>query len=427
MILKKIRKITPAIKRHIKADNYQSYERILNYIFRKDDVWKVTQIEYALWWDKRSNTEMIVSVKDKVCQIKTKLNDAVIERYPGNYISTRMLRCPDTKFSGEVYITIDYKIPYKTFFIELLKREGILNYKFGNTGDFFLSYDELGPVIKKLQENFFRSSCRFSKENINYLLTLISNKLAKHYLPLLRIWYHPYINGKVMKAVFSTRFDVDRAITNLEKIKLLETKYNMSSTIYIRPTNPFYSENEILKFAKNNYFSEIALHGEFSVKNGSYNKQLQSAIIEKQKLEKLSKQKVFGISMHGGEFIRRKKRNDSTDKIIKSANFLYDTTSTEKEYLPSKKIINGKIYDIYNLCHSFSDVKIEANKNYSSNLYAKTIEKFEEIYQNNGVFILLLHPVYFGFYSYIFKIKNLKSLIIYFIKHFIKANEKNLA
>jgi hypothetical protein len=288
---------------------------------------------------------------------------------------------------------------------EILRREGILNFRIGDDGDFLLSKAELGSHLEIVQRNAHKTQGKFFVNDLNFIRKIIIEKLAKQNLPLLRIWYHPLRNGTIIKAVFSPRHDVDRALNNLSYIRSIENQYNTKSTIYIRSFCPFYTENEITKEVSKNKFSEVAVHGEFITNAQKFGDEYKAASAEKHQLEKITGKKILGVGMHGGEL--NYNRSQNTNDAIRKAGFLYDTTIRPmNDFLPSKKIINGKLSPCYTLSHALSDIEIPVSQNYRSVFYKTTINKMNEIYKKNGVFVLMLHPVYFGFFSYICKPKN---------------------
>jgi hypothetical protein len=406
-IIKKenIAKIFSSLARHLLFDNYHSYQKILKNIQTQRDIWVTTQGEYMAWWLKREKAKLQIKVNDKQCHIYTSLENAIIEQFPGEFIKSKKVTCEKSNYSGNVWITIDRKIHSKEFLAEILMREGILNYRIGDNGDFMLSKAELGSQLELMQRKAHQRQGKFYVDDIKFIRKIIIDKLAKRNLPLLRIWYHPLINGTIIKAVFSPRHDVDRAINNLSYIRSIENQYNTKSTIYIRSFCPFYTNNEVIEEVSKTSFSEVAVHGEFITNAQKYGDEYKAASAEKIQLETITGKKILGVGMHGGEL--NYNRSQNTNDAIRKAGFLYDTTIRPmNDFLPSKKIIKGKLSPCYTLSHALSDIEIPLTQNYRSVFYKKTIKKMNEVYKKNGVFVLMLHPVYFGFFSYICKPKN---------------------
>jgi hypothetical protein len=417
---KKPLQIKPALIRHIAARNSEPYERILQYIRKQKDIWIVSQGEYMEWWVNRSKASLRINVINGLCHIRTDLEGAVMERFPGEFFSASTVPCENTDFSGDIWITIDSKLKRKELLIEILKREGILNYQITNTGDFVLSGEALDPLLEQVEASVSKRRGKFWEADIYAIRQIIIDKLARHNLPLLRVWYHPLVDNIVMKAVFSPRYDVDRAITNLAHIRAIEQKYNVPSTLYLRAFCPFYMDRDVKELVSKPWCSEIVLHGEFVTNARKYGDELNAAHMEKRHLEQLIGRPVLGVGMHGGELTNNRSKN--TDKVIDDAGFLYDTTPRPaQDFLPSRKAVNGHLGQAYTLSHALGDIEIPANRNYAQQLYERTVAKMDEIYQKNGIFVFMLHPAYFGFFAYLSKPKNWIPLLKFSLQYFKQA------
>jgi len=285
--------------------------------------------------------------------------------------------------------------------------------------------------------------------DVRAIRQIVIDKLAKHRLPLLRIWYHPRVNGVAVRSVFSPRFDVDRAITNLARIRNLEMKYDVSSTLYLRAFCPFYSDDAIKKVLSLPGHPEIALHGEFITHARKYGDEMAAAVAEKEHLEQLTGLPVLGIAMHGGELAFNKSKN--TDDAIRNAGLLYNTTIGPTDYyFPYRKVVDGQVSKCYTLPHALSDfrllpfkptrrvvnghvhksyslstllkaVSFSSIRDYNRMFYEKTIERIDEVYEQNGVFVFTLHPAYFGFLSYLANPKNLILLLKFSLNYFKRS------
>ena len=371
----------------------------------------VSQGEYMAWWLKRENAILEITVSDGTCRAYTSLENAVIERFPGEFLDSPTIAYQGSGFSGEVWLTIDSELEKRELLIELLKREGILNFRIAEEGKFLLSQAEMGPLLEDIHIKLHQRG-RFFEEDVSAVRQVVINKLAVYNLPLLRIWYHPRVDGIVTKAVFSPRHDVDRAITNLARTRVLEKKYSVSSTLYLRAFGPFYGDQEIREAATVPWCSEVALHGEFVTNAHKYGNELKAAEAEKGHLERLIGRPILGVCMHGGELAFN--TSESTRGVVQRAGFLYDTTSRMQYYFPFKQVVNGQLSKSYCLVHALGDIKIPVSRNYGRTFYEKTIAKMDEVYEQNGIFVLMLHPVYFGFWAYLFKPRNWVPLLRFF-------------
>ncbi|MCB0208638.1 MAG: hypothetical protein KDJ52_04895 [Anaerolineae bacterium] len=405
----KVSQLQSSLLRHFIVNNTKPYEAILKNVRSRPDVWVTSQGDYIDWWQKRENSTLTIVVADGQCRVSSSLENAVIEKFPGEFIETSVVACPETTFSGELWITIDRRIPHNVWLMEFLKREGIFNVRVADEGEFMISWEEVAPLIETIEtKQRDRRRTRPFEEDVIALRQMVIDKLAQRHLPLLRVWYHQKVSGIIPKAVFSPRYDVDRAITNLGHIRQLEKKYNVESTLYLRAFCPFYNEDAIRALAEAPWCSEIGLHGEFVTHARQYGGEFHAAAVEKLRLERLTGRRVTGVCMHGGELTQNK--SQQTARIVDETEFAYDTSMTFPYYFPFREIINGRPSRSYLLCHTVSDIAIPANFSYGQALYDQAVSKMDEIYENHGVFVFMQHPVYFGFLTYLREMKNWKPL-----------------
>lgn len=402
---RKFRRIQPSLARHLITNNFEPYRRLLEYVAARGDIWFASQGEYLAWWQERENASLRITASGGICQVHTSLERAVIEKFPGEFLDVAEVRCPAATFSGEVWITIDSALEKKDLLIELLKREGILNFRTAPTGDFMLSQREIGPLLEEIEAKLRRKrGGTLFETDVRALRQVVIDKLAARNLPLLRLWYHPRVRGMIPQGVFSPRYDVDRAITNLARIRALEEDFNVPSTLYIRAFCPFYNDKAVARLAGMPWCSEIALHGEFVTNALRYGDEYRAAEAEKTHLEKLIGRPVLGVGMHGGELASN--RTENNGDVIQQTKFLYDTTPAFHYYFPFRRYVNGHLSWSYTLCHALSDVRIPANRDYGRIFYEQAIARLNEVFEHHGVFVLLMHPVYFGFPSYLAQAAN---------------------
>jgi hypothetical protein len=402
-----------AVFRHLMMRNYAAYEQVLKAIRARGDIWMTSQGEYILWWHKREKATLRVVVADGMCTVDSSLEDVVFEKFPGEFLGAPAVPCEKAGFSGEVWLAIDNTLEKKNLLIELLRREGILNFRVAKEGEFLLSHEDLGELLEEIDTKLHKRG-RLFEADIAAVRQVVIGKLAERGLPLLRIWYHPRINGTIVKAVFSPRHDVDRAITNVARIRRLEQKYGVTSTIYLRAFCPFYSDGDIRVLASSGQCTEIGLHGEFIRNSRRYGDESSAARAEKEHLERLIGRPVIGLCMHGGE-LTPDYTSEDTPEAVERAGFLYDTTSGMMDYyLPLRPTVSGRLGSVYQLYHALGDVRVPPAHNYARDFYEKVMEKMGKVYKQNGVFVLILHPVYFGFFAYLFHPKNFARLARFF-------------
>lgn len=400
------------VLRHLMMRNYPAYEQVLKAIRTQGDIWMTSQGEYIVWWQKRKNATLRVVVADGVCTVDSCLEDAVFEKFPGEFLDSFTVQCEKTGFSGEVWITIDTNLEKQDLLIELLRREGILNFRVAKEGEFLLSQENLGELLEEIDVKL-RERGRLFEADIAAVRRVVIGELAERGLPLLRIWYHPRINGTIVRAVFSPRHDVDRAINSVARVRRLEQKYGVTSTTYLRAFCPFYSDRDIRALASSGWCTEIGLHGEFVPDSRRFGDEYSAAKAEKEHLERLVGRPVVGLCMHGGELISDYCSED-TPEAVERAGFLYDTTSGMGYYFPARPVLNGRMGSVYRLCHAFGDIKVPPRRHYVRDFYEKVMGRMDKVYEQNGVFVLVLHPVYFGFFAYLFQFKNLVRLARFF-------------
>jgi hypothetical protein len=400
-----------AIDRHFRMKSCAAYQQLLPTVGARSDIWKVSQGEYVDWWQKRACATLRWYVADDKCRVESDLERVVFEQYPQTFFSAGTVACPTASYAGQVWLTIDKTLPRKTLLIEALRREGILNFRVGQEGDFFLSH-EVTPILEKMEASLCQGKWRLMDEAIHQIRELVADRMAARGLPLIRIWYHPQIEGTVMKAVFSPRYDVDRAIVNMSKIWRLEQLYGVRSTAYLRTFGPFYGQKEIKSLISLPWCGELALHGEFATNSDRYGGELAAARAEKMHLEEIIDRNVQGLAMHGGEV--RSNATDRTSGVIEEAGFDYDSShGPAPYYLPYKRLtregILGKTYHLH--CH-FHDYKVLSYEgDFVSNFVQDALEKIELVYQHHGILVLALHPVYFGFLSYLMHPRNLVRFV----------------
>lgn len=290
-----------AIRRAYYIRTHAPYEKFLRSVSQQDDAWVVSQGKYILWWQQRASSDFRISLSNGTCHVTTSLSNGIIEVFPNEFYSAQRLTFPypHSSVDGPVIITIDEKLKQKDMLKEALQREGILNYMEGSTGELFLS-TEVQPILEDMASSLRRSDLECFHQCIVKVRQLIIERLGQKGLPLIRIWYHPHIDGKIVKMVISPRYDVERAITNMPRIWELEHIYNASSTVHLRPYCPFYSQSKIREITKHTACPEIALHAEFVGHASRFGGVLEAAIAEKKKLEEIIGHEVLGLSLHGG-------------------------------------------------------------------------------------------------------------------------------
>lgn len=398
-----------ALDRILKMQNYAPYERVLSAVANQGDVWVVSQGEYMDWWDRRTKGTLKLLVSNGQCRAETDLVNAAFEKFPGEFFTSATIPCPNSDFDGEIQLTIDKSLRRKNLLIEALRREGILNFAVGTGGEFFLSH-EIDSTLADMEISLNERNMKQFHQCVYLVRQAVINRLSQRNLPLIRIWYHPIVNGKVIKAVLSVRYDVDRAIRNMPMIWELERRYGATSTAHLRAFGPFYGRREIQALANLPQCTELALHGEFVSNAARYGGQLPAALAEKEYLERITGTAIQGLSLHGGELTHNRTR--ATWDIIGSAGFLYDASHGAAPYYFPFRVLtqNGRLRKTYRLYVNFADISIPY-EHYAENFCNEAMRQIGLVSQQNGLLVMMMHPQYFGFLTFLFKPTNLINFL----------------
>ena len=420
-----------ALDRNLKMRNFVPYERFLQAVSEQGDAWIVSQGEYVLWWQKRALSNLQVTVSNGECHATSPLAQAIIENHPNDFYASPQatIPCPDSDFDGPVWLTIDQSLEHEEIFKKALRREGILNYTEGTDGEFFFSH-ETAPILEQMAAALERARMGDFHRGVIEIRQLIVERLAQKRVPLLRVWYHPCVDNRIIKVVISARYDVDRAITNMPKIWDLEHKYQASSTAHLRPLGPFYSQRKIKEIVKHPTCPEIALHGEFTGHASRFGNLLKAAIAEKTKLEEITGREILGASLHGGELTKH--NTPKARAVIPKAGFLYNASlwsgSTHYYFPFQRKGESGTFENTYHLHTNFRDIQVPYSEQYAEGFFNQAMRQVEITRQHHGVLVMVLHAVYFGFGSYLLNFENLVRLFAFLPTYFwrlLKHTDKN--
>jgi hypothetical protein len=393
-----------AIERYTKIRSYQPYERVLRSVRARGDVWMASQGEYASWWDRRHKASLHITVSDGVCTVASDLEGVVFQKLTGEFLTGDSVRCADTSFVGELLLVIDSSLVHKHLLVEALRREGIMNLSVGGEGEFLLSH-EFDDVLAKMEGHLRRQELEEYDETVISVRDAVASMLAARSLPLIRIWYNPRIDGRVMRGVFSPRHDVERALTNVPKIIGLENEHGAGSTVYIRVFQPFYNDKEIAEIAALPYPVEIALHAEFFAHAEKHGSEEAAAKADKQHLAEVIGRPVAGVSNHGGELIENYTPNYWG--AVEGAGFLWTISQRAfAYYLPYRWLTDdGQLSDAYCICYQFRDIGVPY-ENFAEAFYEEANRDLEKALDHGGALVLMFHPGFFGFFSYLLTPKN---------------------
>jgi hypothetical protein len=388
-----------ALDRHLKIRNYRPYERVLRRVASRRDIWMASQGTYVAWWHRRSKASLGITVCNGELAISSDLKDAVFEKFPKEFLTSHTTNCEESSFSGELQLVIDETLERKHLLIDALQREGIMNFTVGKEGEFFLSH-ELEDALESMEDHLRQRKLIPYDQDILHIRDAVGTLLARRGLPLVRIWYHPRIDGTVIRAVFSTRHDVDRAIGNMPKTLRLEQEYHASSTAHVRVFHPFYTDREIIKLDSLPHLAEIALHAEFARHSRLSTGESAAGKASKAHLEKVIGRPVEGVSIHGGELMRNRQ---NAWRAIEDCGFLYAVTAGPYWFPYRRLTEESQLGCTYCLCSQSSDIRVGRypHDHFADAFYEHVTRTLKEALEHNGVFVLLLHPEYSGLVPYL--------------------------
>jgi len=408
------------ILRHRYVKNRPAYESFLEHMDAYGDVWKVPQREVATWWEARQAAvlELRVTASGNT-GISCSLKDSVVE------IDGKELRIPPFEISipcslerGEIGITFDCETRHVDFLREVLGHLGYGHLTQAHPpGKADIGRDMLTPVLQKLRETALLH-WNYSDEDIAALRGLVRRAHHERGIPELRLWTLPHRGRHPYRVCVSSRFDVDKAIINMPLINELEAKHGLRSTAYLRPMGLFYGSRDIRRFRSRAGGNEIALHGEFVTSaRQRFGDEFQAAIGEKKRLEWMIGQEVAGVCMHGGELSHNFSQN--TRAAIEAAQFKYETMYRNNYYLPLHLPIDGGVMRTLSIGQHFADLNVTPDRDFAEELLKTFIDRFSKAAAVGGVFVPVLHPLYFDAFHYLCYPENLYRLGAYLPKYVV--------
>lgn len=412
-----------AVKRHTFMRDRPVYEAFLQHIDSHDNVWKVPQGTIARWWESRQRAALEVSITESgILRISCDLADGVIE------IDGKMLFMPPTDLSitssipaGPISITCASRMEDRDFLVELLRHLG-----YGHIcvvrpdGESDILERQVTPVLRALREEV-ESKKRYESDTLHRLRSLIAGAHHDRGIPDMRIWTLPHKNGRPYRVAVSTRYDVDKAIMLLPRIYDLEARYSLRSTAYVRPMGFFYGANDIRRYMNDTGDFEIALHGEFvTTAQRHQSDESAAAILEKQTLEEIIGGEVAGVCMHGGEL--HTNSTEKTPDAIDDAHYLYDTIFQNGYYHPLRLMGTDGIRKTLSIGQHYADISAPPDSRFARHLLDGFITHFSNAERVGGVFVPVMHPLYFGFIRYLSNPVNLYRLTRFLPKFLLTAS-----
>jgi hypothetical protein len=399
-----------AILRHRLVKNRLPYEALLAHAAARGDVWMAPQREIAAWWEPRGAAALDIRVAEPgSIRVSCALPGAVVE------IEGKDLRVPPfdrpaaaSVPHGALEISYHCSSMYQDFAREIFTHLG-----YGHVAPTFIDdvadvrKAVLDPQLRKLCETAVAHQC-YGGEEIAAVRAAVRAAHERRGVPELRIWSLPHRDGRPYRAALSPRFDVDKAIVNMPLVHELEGKYGARSTAYIRPCGPFYGAREIRRYVERLGGNEIALHGEFVTTSGRFGDEFKAAVGEKRLLEYVTGAEAAGVCMHGGEL--NSNFTENTRMAIEGAGFTYETMYRNGYFHPLHLPAGVIPMRTLSIGQHFADLNVAPGPAFQRELERSLIERFDRAAAAGGVFVPVLHPLYFDLGHYLRRVENLYRL-----------------
>jgi hypothetical protein len=410
-----------AILRHHYVKNRLPYEGLLRRVDEHGDAWKAPQREVAEWWEARGAAELDLRVSEPgALSVSCALKDAVVE------IDGRELRVPP--FVHPVSSGIPpgaIEIRYHCASVDQdFAREIFGHLGYGHVAPAYLDdaadirMAALEPLLARLRD-MANLHQRYGEDEIAGFRAAVRAAHERRGIPELRLWTLPQRGGRPYRVCVSPRFDVDKAIVNMPLIHELEGRYGMRSTAYIRPCGPFYGAREIRRYLREIGENEIALHGEFVTTAGRFGDEFKAAAGERKLLEYIIGRDVSGICMHGGELSSNYSPN--TRAAIEAAGFRYETMYRNSYFHPLHLPSGMRPMRTLSIGQHFADLNVKPGPGFKRELERSLIDRFGQAAAVGGVFVPVLHPLYFDLAHYLSGVENLFRLGAFMPGYFLNV------
>jgi hypothetical protein len=399
-----------AILRHHHVKNRLPYESLLARVGAHGDAWKAPQREVAAWWETRNVAALDLRVAEPgTLRVSCALESSVVE------IDGKELRVPPFAVpvgadipAGAIEITYHCASVDQDFAREIFGHLGyghVASAYLDDVADIRMSV--LEPLVARLRD-MANLHQRFGEEDVASLRAAVRAAHARRGIPELRLWTLPHREGRPYLVCVSPRFDVDKAIVNMPLIHELEGRHGMRSTAYVRPCGPFYGAREIRRYLERIGRNEIALHGEFVTTSRRFGDELKAAAGEKQLLEYVAGRDVSGVCMHGGELNTNLTPN--TRAAIEAAGFAYETMYRNSYFHPLHLPAGMKPMRTLSIGQHFADLNLAPGPDFRKELEKSLVDRFEQAAAAGGVFVPVLHPLYFDIAHYLSHAENICRL-----------------
>ncbi len=377
------------------------YEAFLRHVDAHGGAWKATQRGVAEWWEARGAAGLDLRVVERgTLRVSCALKDAVVE-IEGKELRSLPVTLPVSSDLPPGAIEIGYHCASMN---QDFAREIFGHLGYGHVASAYLDdvadvkMAALEPLLARLRETA-NARRRYGEEDVASLRAAVRAAHAKRGLPELRLWTLPQRDGRSYRVCVSPRFDVDRAIVNMPLIHELEARYGIRSTAYLRPCGPFYGAREIGRYARSAGAGEIALRGEFVTTSRRFGDEIKAAAGEKQLLELLAGRDVAGVCVRGGAAGGDFSAN--THPAIEAARFRYETTHRAGYFHPLHLPSGMKPMRTLSIGRHCADLDLEPGPDFRRELEKSLVDGFEQAAAAGGVFVPVLHPIFFDLIHYL--------------------------
>ena len=406
-----------AIHRHRYMHDEPAYRALLEHARHAGSVWMVSQEQVAKWWRLRNDSrlELAISSPGRLT-VSCPLEGTVLQLDSGDLHPLPHTLDVSVDARPEIHLGSPRSAPLASFLAEVLRHLGYGHLRLDPPGT---ATDEMTECLSALLDHALQHQ-RYDPESLTCLRKHIRQAHVAASLPDLRLWNWPHRDGLPYRAALSVRYDVDKAIVNLPRIHRLEAGFGLTSTVYLRPVGYFYGDREIREYRAMGFPHEIALHGEFETTSKSRHiSPLQAARYEKSRLEQLIDGEVSGVCMHGGEL--HSNTTAETKDIVESAGFDYDTLFRNRYYLPLFIPTQQGTRGTLSIGQHFADISVPGSRTFSDDLAHAFEKHFDTAFSEGGIFVPVMHPLYFGVLDYLRYPANLWRMSIFLPRYLVMA------
>lgn len=392
----------------------RAYREFLEEISSRADVWRAPQREIADWWKRRQSARIYMRVEEKgMLLVSCSLEDSAVE-VGGMGILSPPISLPISESTppGEVKISYRCREDLREFMREMLGHLGmshLVECKAQEKCD--IEQDSIDPLLERLRETAAKHK-KYDTKDREELKAVIARAHRERGIPDVRIWTLPAIAGRAYRVAFSPRYDVDKAIVNMPAIQEMEARYGVKSTAYLRPYGLFYGEREIKFYRERIGDNEIALHAEFVTTARKYfGDEYRAAAREKARLEDIIGMEVRGVCLHGGELTYN--YTTATRAAVEAAGFEYETLWRNGYFLPLHLPSESGTMRCLSIGQHLADIDITPNARFAEALCKAFREKLESAEREGGVFVPVMHPLYFDLGNYLRRPENLARIAVF--------------